>query len=128
MLYDVLNKVALDATLGKAKAYEIELAIGHLSHTQAGDLMIMDRNYPSYRMLTEIFQSMPDFVARCSSASFAVARRLMLKGEGPESQIVTLTPCAGHMLSIRELNLQLSLKVRFVRVCLSTVLVTSECH
>jgi len=28
VLYNVLNKVALDATLGKAKAYEIELAIG----------------------------------------------------------------------------------------------------
>jgi hypothetical protein len=128
VLYDVLNKVALDATLGKAKAYEIDLAIGHLSHTQTGDLMIMDRNYPSYRMLAEIFQSRRDFVARCSSASFAVAR-LMLKGEGPDSQIITLTPCTGQMSSIRELNLPLSLKVRFVRVCLSTgeyeVLVTS---
>jgi hypothetical protein len=123
-----LNKVALDATLGKAKAYETDLAIGHLSHTQAGDLINMDRNYPSYRMLAEIDKSKRDFVARCSSASFAVAR-LMLTGDGPDSQIVTLSPCAGQMPAIRELNLPLSLTVRFVRVCLSTgeyeVLVTS---
>jgi hypothetical protein len=128
VLYDVLNRVALDATLGKAKAYEIDLAVGHLSHTQAGDLMVMDRNYPSYRMLAEMCTSQRDFVVRCSLSSFAVARQ-MLKGEGSDSQIVTLTPCAGQMPSIRELNLPLSLEVRFVRVRLSTgeyeVLVTS---
>lgn len=128
VLYDVLNKVALDATLGKAKAYEIDLAIEHLSHTKAGDLMIMDRNYPSYRMLAEICQFKRDFVVRCSCASFAMAR-LMLKGQGPDSQVVTITPCAGQLPSIRERNLPLSIRVRFVRVCLSTgeyeVLVTS---
>ena len=128
VLYDVLNKVALDATLGKAKAYEIDLAIEHLSHTKAGDLMIMDRNYPSYRMLAEICQFKRNFVVRCSSASFAMAR-LMLKGQGPDSQVVTITPCAGQLPSIRERNLPLSIRVRFVRVCLSTgeyeVLVTS---
>ncbi len=128
VLYDVLNKVALDTMLGKAKAYEIDLAIKHLSHTNTGDLIIMDRNYPSYRMLSEIYKSKRDFVARCSSSSFSVARQ-MLKGEGPDSQIVTLTPCAGQMSSIRELNLPLSITVRFVRVRLSTgefeVLVTS---
>ncbi len=128
VLYDVLNRVALDATLGKAKAYEVDLAVGHLSHTQAGDLMVMDRNYPSYRMLAEMCKFQRDFVVRCSSSSFAWARR-MLKGKGSDSQIVTLTPCAGQMPSIRELNLPLSLEVRFVRVRLSTgeyeVLVTS---
>lgn len=128
VLYDVLNRVALDATLGKAKAYEIDLAVEHLSHTRAGDLLTMDRNYPSYRMLAELGRHGRDFAVRCSAASFAEARR-MLKGEGPVSQVVTLTPCAGQMPSIRERGLPLSLKVRLVRVLLSTgeyeVLVTS---
>ena len=128
VLYDVLNKVALDATLGKAKAYEIDLAVGHLSHTQPGDLLVMDRNYPSYRMLAEMSRSSRDFVVRCSSASFAVARQ-MLKGEGADSQRVTLTPCAGQLPAIRELELPVSLNVRLVRVRLRTgeyeVLVTS---
>jgi len=89
----VLNRLALEATLGKAKAYEIDLAVVHLRVTQAGDLLTMDRNYPSYRMLAATHQHERDFVVRCSGASFAVARQ-MLKGEGPDSQIVTLTPCA----------------------------------
>jgi hypothetical protein len=53
----------------------------------------------------------------------------MLKGEGGDSQFVTLTPCAGQRREINRLNLPLSLRVRLVRVRLSTgeweVLVTS---
>ena len=128
VLYDVLNRVALDASLGKAKAYEVDLAIAHLAQTRAGDLLTMDRNYPSYRMLAEIYQHSRDFVIRCSAASFAVARQ-MLKGEGADSQIVTQIPCAAQMPLIQQLSLPTSLTLRFVRVRLSTgeyeVLVTS---
>lgn len=128
VLYDVLNRIALDATMDKAKAYEIDLALGHLAHTRPGDLLTMDRNYPSYRMLAELGQHRRDFVIRCSAASFAEARR-MLKGEGPDSQVVMLTPCAGQKSAIRERGLPVSLNVRLVRVLLSTgeyeVLVTS---
>jgi len=128
VLYDVLNRVALDATLGEARAYEIDLAVGHLPHTRDGDLLTMDRNYPSYRMLAELKRCGRDFAIRCSAASFAEARD-MLKGQGPDSQEVTLRPCAGQLAQIRERGLPLSLKVRLVRVLLSTgedeVLVTS---
>jgi hypothetical protein len=128
VLYDVLNRVALDATLGKAKAYEIDLAVDHLPHTRPGDLLTMDRNYPSYRMLAELSRHRRDFAIRCSAASFAEARR-MLKGEGDGSQVVTLSPCAGQLPAIRGMGLPLSLTVRFVRVLLNTgeyeVLVTS---
>jgi hypothetical protein len=128
VLYDVLNRVAIDARLGKAKAYEVDLAVELMAHTQAADLLIMDRNYPSYRMLAELTQHQWDFVIRCSAASFKKARS-MLKGEGSDSQIVTLTPCAEQRRDIKRLNLPLSLRVRLVRVRLSTgeweVLVTS---
>lgn len=128
VLYDVLNRVALDATLGHANAYEVDMAVDHLAYTRPDDLLIMDRNYPSYRMLTEMVQRQRHFVIRCSAASFSIARK-MLKGEGPDSKIVTLTPCSGQVSAIRERNLPLSLKVRFIRVLLSTgeyeVLVTS---
>jgi hypothetical protein len=128
VLYDVLNRVGVDAVLGKADAYEVDLAVGHLVHTRSGDLLIMDRNYPSYRMLAELTQHERDFVIRCSAATFAPARR-MLKGEGPDSQIATLVSCAGQARRMRTRGLPRSLMVRFVRVRLNTgeweVLVTS---
>ena len=34
VLYDVLNRVALEATLGRADADEVDLAIGHLAHSK----------------------------------------------------------------------------------------------
>ncbi len=127
-LYDVLNRVALDATLGRADAYEVDLAIGHLAHTGPTDLLVMDRNYPSYRMLAELAQRERHFVIRCSAASFGAARR-MLQGEGPDSQVVTLTPCAAQAPLIGRLGLPPVLRARFVRVRPSTgeweVLVTS---
>jgi hypothetical protein len=128
VLYDVLNRIALDASLGAAKAYEVDLAIAHLAHTNVGDLLVMDRNYPSYRMLAELSQQQRDFVIRCSAASFKAARQ-MLKGEGRDSQVVTLTPCAEQLPVIKRLNLPTALTVRLVRVRLNTgeweVLVTS---
>lgn len=128
VLYDVLNRVALDATLDRTDAYEVDLCVAHLEHTHAGDLLVMDRNYPSYRMLAELHQRQRDFVIRCSKGAFTPARR-MLRGDGAESQIVTLHPCAGQVTDIRRRALPSMLTVRFVRVRLKTgeweVLVTS---
>jgi Transposase DDE domain len=128
VMYDVLNRVAVDALLDNAKAYEVDLAVAHLAQTQVGDLLIMDRNYPSYRCLAAITQQQRDFVIRCSAKSFTSARQ-MLKGDGADSQIVTLSPCAQQLSSIQQNALPTSLSVRFVRVRLSTgedeVLVTS---
>ena len=91
VMYDVLNCVAVDSKLAPAKAYEVDLAVGHLAHTRKNDLLITDRNYPSYRWLASVKQAKRHFLSRCSASSFAVARK-MLKGEGPDSQIVTLRP------------------------------------
>lgn len=59
--YDVLNRVALDATLSQADTYEVDLAVGHLAHTRPGDRLLMDRNFPSYRMLAEMAVRGRDF-------------------------------------------------------------------
>jgi hypothetical protein len=128
VLYDVLNRIVLTAELGKADAYEVDLAVQHLEHARPGDLLVMDRNYPSYRMLAELTRRNLDFVIRCSSSSFSTARK-MFKGKGANSRIVRLKPSAGRLSQIRKLGLPQTLTVRFVRVQLNTgeweVLVTS---
>ncbi len=128
VLYDVLNRVALDATLGRADADEVDWAIGHLAHTGPTDLLVMDRNDPSYRMRAELTQRERHFVIRCSAASFGAARRL-LRGEGPDRPVVTPAPCAAQAPLMRQFGLPQTLTVRLVRVRLRTgeweVLVTS---
>lgn len=128
VLYDVLNRVALDAVLARGDAYEVDLAIGHLAYTADGDLLVMDRNYPSYRMAATLHQQRRELVIRCSKASFKQARA-MLRGEGPDSQCVTLRPGTDQAAAIRAAGLPMTLTVRFVRVLLPSgeweVLMTS---
>ncbi len=128
VLYDVLNSVAIDAILTKAKAYEVDLAIKHLAHTTSEDLLIEDRGYASYEMLAQAKHHNRQIVIRCSGASFSLARK-MLKGEGTDSQIATLVPCKKQAVEMKKRGLPMKLTIRFVRVLLDTgeyeVLVTS---
>ena len=91
VMYDVLNRIAVDSTLGRARAYEVDLAVGHLEYTQENDLLLCDREYPSYRFLATLLAKSRPAVIRCSAKSFALVR-MMLKGEGADSQVVTLKP------------------------------------
>lgn len=47
VMYDVLNKIALDSHLGNGTDYEVDLALKHLEHTSENDVLICDRNYPA---------------------------------------------------------------------------------
>lgn len=128
VLYDVLNRVAVDSVLGKAKDYEVNLAMGHLPHTVENDLILCDRNYASYVWLAALVREKRDFLVRCSASSFSTARR-MLKGEGADSQTAVLKVPSGKRRETRQQQLPEAITVRFVRVTLDTgeyeVLVTS---
>lgn len=128
VMYDVLNKVALDSQLAPGLAYEGDLAEAHLEQCQAGDIVLIDRNYASYQLLATIVQHQCDFVARCSRASFKTARE-MFAGQGADSQIVTLKPQQTHRSRLTHQGLPTELTVRFIRHTLPTgemeILVTS---
>jgi|APHig6443718053_1056840.scaffolds.fasta_scaffold43129_1 hypothetical protein len=127
-LYDVLNHVAVDSFLGKAKDYEVNLAIQHLDWTRENDLLICDRNYPSYYFLSYLSKIKRHFVIRCSASSFQEARD-MLTGEGAESRLTMIACPPQKRALIQSQALPESITVRFVRVQLETgeyeVLVTS---
>ena len=118
VLYDVLNDIALDSVLAHSRAYEVDLAEGHLAHTQADDLVLCDRNYPSYRWLATLIKQQRHFVIRCSRSSFATARA-MFNGTGADSQIVTLKPPYDQRADIRQRQLPSQITVRFVRLPLA---------
>ena len=47
MLYDVFNHLTLDASLASYTTSEQTLLLGHLDKTEEGDLLLLDRGYPS---------------------------------------------------------------------------------
>lgn len=119
VIYDVLNNIVISSSLSHSKAYEVNLAIEHLNYTKKGDLLIFDRNYPSYIFLSHLISKKINFVIRCSQKSFKQARN-MLKGLGESDQSVLLTPHYGKRKEVRKNNLPEQLNVRFVRVKLQT--------
>lgn len=128
VLYDLLNHLALDSTLAQAKAYEVDLAIDHLAYTQANDLLLFDRNYPSYLWLATLVQQQRNFVGRCSRSSFKSVQQ-MFTGQGPDSRLVTIKVPASQQKKVRALGLPTKMTVRLVRLVLTTgeieVLITS---
>jgi hypothetical protein len=128
VLYDVLNNIALDALLSHAKAYEVNLAAEHLGFVKENDLLLFDRNYPSYLFLASLIQQNIDFLGRCSRSSFKEAR-MMFESGAEESKIAVLRPHHTKEKEIRALGLPEEIKVRFVRAVLDNgeveVLVTS---
>ena len=127
-MYDALNKIVIDAVIAPAKAYEVDLSIGHLQHTAPGDMILGDRNYSSYRHLAAITKCGIDYTIRCSRSSFAAVRE-MFEQDIVTSRIVTLTPQPDVKKQIQAEGLPEQITVRLVSVRLDTgeleVLVTS---
>jgi hypothetical protein len=128
VLYDVLNRVALDAVLAPSHSYEVELAKDHLCHAKPDDLVVYDRGYCSFRMLALASQAESQFLVRCTRRSFKVANN-MLTGEGPGDVVCEITANHKFLEHPKNEDLPKALTVRFVRVTLDNgeyeVLVTS---
>lgn len=117
VLYDVCNKITINAVMGGCNADEKNLFYQHqLKHLQSDDLLLGDRLYPGYRMLAELTKKKTNFVFRCSTQSFKKAIELhKSERKNPFSVICTLRPTKNKS-QISELFLPLEIKVRFVYI------------
>jgi hypothetical protein len=129
VLYDLLNEVAVDASLAAWKVGEEDLAHGHLDWIEPGDLLITDRGYTSYLWLLDVSAKSGQFMSRCSGSSFGPAQNLLKQDRAGVSVFATLQGCKKVRAKCRKRGLPWELKVRFVTVRLKTgeleVLVTS---
>jgi DDE family transposase len=129
IIYDLLNEVSLDARLVGSRVGEEPLALEQLGCLQAGDLLLNDRGYTSYRWVLAVRARGAHFVSRCSRSSFAQAQQLFGLNRGGMSVKATLKVSKKAKTDCRRAGLPLELEVRFVTVRLSSgeleVLVTS---
>lgn len=130
VLYDVENKIAIDAVLAPMHTSEKDLAIGHLAHTQKNDLFIFDRGYGGYELMSAILANKGDFVIRLSSSSFKQAAEMYIDASLTDN-ITIIKPQAELLRKQAQGAVRIAnkLKVRFVKVILNTgeveILVTS---
>lgn len=120
VVYDLLNRVGLDARLEPSATGEVTLAIEQLAQAAPGDVLINDRGFTGYTYLAWHFKLRLHFVARCSSGSFLAAQELFRKNHAGRSVVVKLCAPQAERAALKKLGLPLELEVRFVSVRLPT--------
>jgi len=118
-LFDVLNKVTIDALIAPKSEDERTLAAQHLVHVGIADLLLMDRGYPAFWLFAAILQRRAHFCVRLTVSEWKAAQKFVLSGKA--EQYVLLRP--GYEAKKKCLARGLStdpIRVRLVRVELST--------
>lgn len=127
VLYDVLNRIALDSILENLKIGERELALRHSFKWKKNDLIIYDRGYPSYDFIYEHIKKDVNFVIRAATTQSKVV--ISFVSSGKKSTIVEILPQERHCFKGKQYNKNTSIKVRLVRVDLpkgeTEILITS---
>lgn len=116
VLYDVRNRVGLDAQLAPSATGEIALATAQLAHAARGDVVLSDRGFTGYRFLAQQHRLGLHFVARCSRRSFFAAQELFRQDRAGRSVTVRVPAPLAERAALAEAGLPPSLTVRFVSV------------
>jgi hypothetical protein len=114
VVYDLLNRICLEARLEKGTLGEVALAIEQLSAAQTGDVLINDRGFSGYRYLAEVCQRGAHFISRCSRGSFRAAQDLFALNRANQSRVVWLFAPADQQAECKRAGLPLKMAVRFV--------------
>lgn len=127
VLYDVLNKFAIDGCLSPLSTGEGVLALNHLAFSKTGDLIIYDRGYPSFNLIYEHFERGIDFLMRVKVGFSHVTREFY--ESGLDSDIVKIQPGKNTKFSNKPYSKNIFKEVRLVKVELASgemeVLITS---
>jgi hypothetical protein len=114
VLYDVLNGIALDASLDNLSEGERDLALNHAHQWKTNDLIIYDRGYPSFDFVYEHVKLKVDCLIRVKlTHNNAVVA--FVKG-GKKSIITEIRPQKNQSFKDKEYGRHSTLQVRFLRV------------
>jgi len=116
-LYDIHQKIIIDAHLFPYRSDEREIAFKHLQATQAGDLILYDRGYPAFWLMAAHQKYQRDWCMRVKADFNTEVSRFVASGE--QQLIVTLT--ASDEARRKCLDKGLSVEARTVRLIRITV-------
>jgi len=114
-MFDVLNKVTLDAIIAPKNCGERDLAGLHFAHLKPNDLVLLDRGYPAFWLFVLILMKDAHFCARMKLSGWKVVEEFVASGK--REQIVTLQPCATAIHECKERELSTTpLTIRLIRI------------
>lgn len=117
VLFDVINKLALDVVLGKGRMSERELALMHRHQWQKNDLIIYDRGYPSFSFIYEHIQYGIDCLIRVKTAHSSLVSRFVAGGK--RSLVTTMYPDQDKSFKDKDYDRKTGIPVRLLRVSLA---------
>lgn len=127
-VFDVLNKVTLDAIISPKESGERELASQHFRLVGSDDLLLLDRGYPAFWLFKQILLKKANFCARIPNTKWKQVRKFYHSGQ--KEKIIFLNPSYSALKRCAELGLDDSpIKLRLVRIELDNgeteILITS---
>jgi len=112
IVYDLLNRIGVDARLESSRVGEVSLAIEQSLQVSCGDVVINDRGFTGYRYLVEHVQRGGHVLGRCSSGSFMAAQELFRLNRAGRSNRVRLFAPADQRAELTRLGLPVEPTVR----------------
>jgi hypothetical protein len=114
-LFDVLNKISVDALIKPKSIGERELAAQHMINVMDNDLILLDRGYPAWWLFNLILSMDAQFCARVSCTKWKVVRKFFRSGLPEKTIDLPIHPTS--VANSRQMGLDTtSLKIRLVRI------------
>jgi hypothetical protein len=120
VVYDLLNRMGLEAQLQPSTVGEVALATRQLEQFGPGEVEINDRGFSGYVYFARLVQRGAQFVGRCSSGSFLAAQEMFRANRANQSRRVWLFAPSDKKAECLRSGLPLKMKVRFVSLRLPT--------
>jgi len=118
-LFDVVNRLIVDASLNPAYTSENHLALNHLRFISKGDLLLFDRGYRCQWLMQAILNTGANFLIRVSAFSRPEFREFY--NSSKRDGIITLTPTSWTKGTAEKVGIEVPpLKVRIVKVLLES--------
>jgi hypothetical protein len=114
-LFDVLNKITVDAIIYPKRTGERELASQHLLKSMPDDLILLDRGYPAWWLFKLIVSMDANFCARISCTKWKAVRKFFRSGLA--EKIIRLAAVPTSVAQCRQMGLDLEpLTLRLIRI------------
>lgn len=117
-MFDVLNKITVDAIIAPKSTGERECCATHFLNLMPNDLVLLDRGYPAYWLFKLILSLGGHFCARVSIKNWVPVRKFFRSGK--MQKIIRLKAPATSFTKCNELGLDTDdLTLRLIRIELS---------
>lgn len=113
MLYDTLNQLTLDAQIESYSCSESTLLRKHFSKLMEGDLLLLDRGYPSVRLLYELQQKRVHFCMRMKESwwkevgAFCESKLFVRLGRKVKRKIRRKNPCYSFRFALWKIEVEI---------------------